>query len=146
MPKLHGCWQKTRDTCIKDQGFYSSQNKNHELHCYIGFPCPLPHLFLLGQCRMSQINASPSGFVSQRRTPSLGNLGVCFFIMDCKPTSPLCPGGVLSSLCWKANKLPLHSGGSHSLHFPKILTEKHSRKDTLKQNLSVPLCARSAEI
>lgn len=52
------------------------------------FLAPLPHLFLPGQCRMAQINASPSGLVSQLRNPKLRKPGCLFFYNELQANIP----------------------------------------------------------
>lgn len=40
---LWGCWQKTQDSWVRDQGLcYSSPGRQHEFHVCNSFPCPPP--------------------------------------------------------------------------------------------------------
>ena len=67
---LHGCWQKTGDSWVRDQGLcYSSPSRQHEFHVCNSFPCPPTLPSAGGKMMWGWIQV---GFTPSWSVPSLG--------------------------------------------------------------------------
>ena len=71
LPQFHRCWQKTRESQIRNKGLYNSQRgRPHELHVPIILPCtvsPSPHQVPQGGMEEHRWVCTHSTFVSHLR-------------------------------------------------------------------------------